>query len=75
MSRYMHACGCLVSRPNKLRIDVDGEHNDVRFVYDGKTATLFNPEHKLYVGRPASSTIDGMLDAIEKQGFLYTVDH
>jgi hypothetical protein len=63
-----------VSRPNKLRIDVDGEHNDVQFFYDGKTATLFNPEHKLYVTHPASSTIDGMLDVLEKRGVTFPIN-
>jgi hypothetical protein len=71
---YVNYDAVTVSRPNRLRIDVDGEHNDVQFFYDGKTATLFNPEHKFYVTHPASSTIDDMLDAIEKQGVTFPIN-
>jgi hypothetical protein len=63
-----------VSRPNKLRIDVDGEHNDVQFFYDGKTATLFTPERKVYVSHPAASTIDGMIDAMQKRGVTFPIN-
>jgi hypothetical protein len=57
-----------ISRPDKLRIDVDGEHNDVQFLYDGKQAVILEPEHKFYVSQPAPSTIDAVIDSLEKQG-------
>jgi hypothetical protein len=43
---YFNEDAVTVSRPNKVRIDVDGEHHDVQFFFDGKTATLFQPELK-----------------------------
>ncbi len=47
---------------------MDGEHHDVQFYFDGKNTTLYEPEGKLYASQPAPSTIDGMLQAIEKRG-------
>jgi hypothetical protein len=60
-----------VSRPSKLRIDVDGEHHDVQFFFDGNKATLFNPEEKLYVSQPAATTIDGMLQTLDAHGVSF----
>jgi hypothetical protein len=60
-----------VSRPDKVRIDRDGEHHDTQFYFDGSKAILFNPERKLYVSHSAPSTIDGMLQALEKQGVSF----
>jgi hypothetical protein len=57
-----------VSRPDKVRIDVDGEHHDVEFFFDGGKATLFDPETKLYASQTAPNTIDGMLQVLEKKG-------
>lgn len=55
-----------VSRPNKVRIDVDGEHHDVQFLYDGSKATLFDPETKLYASQSAPGTIDSMLQKVDQ---------
>jgi hypothetical protein len=63
-----------VSRPNKVRIDVDGEHHDVQFFFDGKTATLFQPELKLYASHNAPSTIDGMLQVLDKTGVSFPIN-
>ncbi len=60
-----------VSRPDKLRIDIDGEHNDVQFFFNGSKATLFEPEHKLYVSQAAPDSIDGMLQNLEKRGVSF----
>jgi hypothetical protein len=64
-----------VSRPNKVRIDLDGEHHDVQFFFDGKTATLFDPEVKLYTSHSAPGTIDGMLQALDKQGVSFPINN
>jgi hypothetical protein len=60
-----------VSRPDKVRIDIDGEHNDVQFFFDAGKATIFDPEKKLYVSHSAPSTIDGMLQSLEKLGVSF----
>ena len=70
---YFNVDTVTVSRPNKLRIDVDGEHNHVDLFFDGKQATLFNPEHKLYVSQAAPGTIDSMLTALEKRGVSFPI--
>lgn len=64
-----------VSRPDKLRIDVDGEHHDVQFFFDGKTATLFDPKTKLYAAHSAPGTIDAMLKVLEKQGVSFPINN
>jgi hypothetical protein len=60
-----------VSRPDKVRIDIDGEHDDVQFFFDAGKATIFDPEKKLYVSHSAPSTIDGMLTTLEKLGVSF----
>ena len=64
-----------VSRPDKLRIDVDGEHHDVQFFFDGKAATLFDPKTKLYALHPAPGTIDAMLQVLQKQGVSFPINN
>jgi hypothetical protein len=63
-----------VSRPDKLRIDVDGEHHDVQFFFAGGRATLFDPETKLYASQSAPSTIDGVLQVLEKRGVSFPMN-
>jgi hypothetical protein len=63
-----------VSRPDKLRIDVDGEHHDVQFFFDGRKATLFDPETKVYASQSAPSTIDGVLQTLEKRGVSFPMN-
>lgn len=70
---YFNYDDVTVSRPDKVRINVDGEHHDVQFFFDGKTATLFDPATKLYASHPAPSTIDGMLAALDKQGVSFPI--
>jgi hypothetical protein len=58
-----------VMRPDKMRVDIDGEHHDVQFYFDGKQATLFDPENKLYATQSATvKGIGGMLSSLEKRG-------
>ncbi len=52
----------IVSRPNKLRAEREGDLIDQIFSYDGKTLTLYNPSDKVYATQPAPETIEGMLD-------------
>jgi hypothetical protein len=62
-----------VSRPDKVRIDRDGEHQDTEFYFDGSKATLFDPESKLYVSQSAPNTIDGMLQVLEKKRVSFPI--
>lgn len=72
---YFNVEHVTVSRPNKVRIDIDGEHHDVQFIYDGAKATLFDPETKLYASQPAPSTIDSMLQAVEQRQISFPMSH
>ncbi len=60
-----------VHRPDKLYINVDGEHQDVEFFYNGREATLYDPAQKLYTSLPAAKTIDATLDVLEKRGIQF----
>lgn len=62
-----------VLRPDKVRMDVDGEHHDLQFFFDGKAATLYDPATKLYASHSAPGTIDGMLEAMDKQGVTFPI--
>jgi hypothetical protein len=70
---YFNEDDVTVSRPDKIRIDVDGEHHNVRFLFDGKAVTLFDPETKLYSSHSAPATIDAMLEAVDKQGIHFPI--
>lgn len=52
----------IVSRPNKLHAERNGELLDQVFYYDGKTLTLCNPSDKVSTTEPAPGTIEKMLD-------------
>ena len=51
----------IISRPNKLRAERQGELLDQVFYYDGKTLTLYNPSDRVYGTEPAPATIEEML--------------
>jgi len=52
----------MVSRPNKLRANRQGDIANQEFFYDGKTLTLFNPKENVYATTAAPPTIDEALD-------------
>jgi hypothetical protein len=60
-----------VSRPDKVRIDIDGEHHDVQFFFANGKATIFDPETKFYKSDTAPSTIDAMLKTLETRGVSF----
>jgi hypothetical protein len=51
-----------VQRPNKLRSDRRGEHADLSFIYDGRTATIYGKRNNMYAQADAPDTIDEMID-------------
>ena len=52
----------IISRPNKLYAERQGDLIDQIFSYDGKTLTLYNPSDKVYATEPAPGKIEEMLD-------------
>jgi len=68
---YDLSASVTVKRPNKLRAARTGGLMDQRFLYDGRTLTLYNPSAKVYATKPAPDTIERMIDfARETVGIL-----
>ncbi|PZV18762.1 MAG: hypothetical protein DCF20_01480 [Pseudanabaena sp.] len=61
----------LVKRPNQLRAYYTGDQRNTSFYYDGKNFTQFSKKLNLYVIKPAPSTIDATVAAIEEK---YDID-
>ena len=64
---YFQDISVVVSKPSKMRADIDGEHHDVQFLFDGSEGTLFEPEKKLYATFPAPKNLDLLVDALDKR--------
>ena len=56
-----------VQRPNKIAIDVSGDSGIKRFVYDGKTASLFDATKSQYVSASVPDTIEAAFDALAQK--------
>ncbi len=56
-----HTLKVLVRRPDRMRVDIDGDDGATRLFYDGKTLIVYRPGEKEYVSIPVPNTIDGML--------------
>lgn len=50
-----------VRRPNKIRVDGQGDLENQEVFYDGLTLTLYNKDHNLYAIAPMPPTIDEAL--------------
>jgi len=46
-----------VQRPNRLRVDVDGDIKKRSYYYDGTTLTMYSPDDSVYSRVPAPGTI------------------
>jgi hypothetical protein len=56
-----------LQRPNGLYIEWSGDLGDRKFWYDGKTATIYDPDTVFYAADAAPPAIDDMLDKLIKQ--------
>jgi hypothetical protein len=59
---FNHTARQSVQRPNKLRAERTGDLVNQLFVYDGKSLTLYDRQHKVYAQVAAPDTLEGMLD-------------
>ena len=60
-----------VKRPNKMRAQRTGELINQRFLYDGKTLTVYDPTKKVYATKTGLDTIEEMITfARETAGVL-----
>jgi hypothetical protein len=55
----------VADRPNKMRIQVDGDLHERWFMYDGKTFTMFAPRLKYYTSLDAPPTILELANKLE----------
>ena len=65
--RFLHIGHTLkvsVRRPDRMRVDVDGDDGASQMLYDGKSVVLYSPTKKEYVKFPAPPTIPAMLDQV-----------
>jgi len=53
-----------VQLPDRLRAHMAGDEQDLQFIYDGKTLTLYDVAGKHYATAPAPPTVARTLDAI-----------
>ncbi len=61
-----------VRRPDRLRVDIDGDMVKQRLFYDGKQITLYGKKVNYYATTKAPSTIEAAMDYAEKSFRLVT---
>jgi hypothetical protein len=59
---FNHTARMAVQRPNQLRAERSGDLVEQRFVFDGRTLTLYNPADKVYAQAAVAGTIEDALD-------------
>ena len=57
-----------VKRPNKMRAQRTGELINQRFLYDGKTLTVYDPTKKVYATKTGLDTIEEMITFARETG-------
>jgi hypothetical protein len=62
-----HSFKILVRRPDRLRVDIDGDDGVKQLFYDGKTFTVYVPDKNAYVSFPVPDTLDGMFAEARKR--------
>ena len=58
----------IVQRPDKMRVDVDGDIKTRTYIYDGKTLTVHAGDRGVYAQVPAPDTIGGTLQSLLDRG-------
>jgi hypothetical protein len=57
----------VVERPNRIRVDLQGDIRSRSFFYNGKSFVMYSPDDKAYIDTPATDNLDrligGLLDA------------
>src|SRR5258707_2510188 len=64
-----HTLKILIRRPDRLRVEINGDDGANQLFYDGKTLVLYGPAQNEYVSIPAPDTISSMLKvAVDRLG-------
>jgi hypothetical protein len=61
---YGHTTNILAKRPDRLRVEVEGDQKSRLFFYDGKTFTLFARRVGYYATVPAPGTIGQLIEKV-----------
>ena len=70
-----HTMKITVRRPDRLRVDIDGDDGATQVYYDGKTLVLYGPAKKEYVSLPVPDTIAAMIKEAESRvGFDFPLE-
>jgi hypothetical protein len=70
-----HTLKVVVRRPDRLRVDIDGDDGATQLFYDGKTLVLYGPAKKEYVSLPVPDTIGAMItEAQRRLGFDFPLE-
>jgi hypothetical protein len=70
-----HTLKVLVRRPDRLRVDIDGDDGATQVFYDGKTLVVYGPAKKEYVSLPVPDTIGAMIkEAASRIGFDFPLE-
>jgi hypothetical protein len=72
--QYSRDALVVLERPNRLRLDGVSDKGARSLYYDGKTATVYNPDKGIYAAFDAPPTIDAMLTAARERGVLMPLD-
>jgi len=56
-----HTIKVLIRRPDRMRVDINGDDGKTQIFFDGKTLVLYGPAKKEYVSIPVPGSIEGML--------------
>ena len=64
---HTHIVDMLAIRPNKLRVDIDGDQKSRLMLYDGKTFTVFARRMGYYASAAAPPTIAGLIDSAQEK--------
>jgi hypothetical protein len=62
-----HAYKTVLSRPNRLSVDLTGDDGASKLVYDGKTLVIYVAAVKKYASLPVSGDIDKALDEAQER--------
>lgn len=57
-----------VQRPNRMRVDVEGDIKQRSYYYDGTTLTMFAPDAKVYAQTPAPGTVGEVVNGLLNAG-------
>ena len=68
--QYSRASHVVLERPNRLRVDTEGDKGARSVYYDGKAVTVYRPETAVYATFDSPATIDAMLDTAEARGVV-----